>query len=62
MGGLTRRSLGRMCWKSELVKFRIRGGLTAPVYEAFRRDPQLVRQAAQALLLGHFPALCTRRI
>ena len=55
-GRMTRRSLGADVLKSELVKFRIRGGFTAPVYEAFRRDPQLVRQAAQALLLGHFPA------
>jgi len=51
--------------KSELIKFRIRGGFTAPVYEALRRDPLLVKQIAEALLLAHFPAsiheeiLCT---
>ncbi len=53
---LTRRSPKANPSKSELIKFRIRGGFTGRVYEALRRDPLLVKQVAQALLLAHFPA------
>lgn len=54
--GLTRRRGNSDPLKSELISFSIRGGFTEPVYEAFRRDPLLCRQAALALLSGHFPA------
>jgi putative restriction endonuclease len=42
--------------KSEFIKFQVMGGFSAPVYEAFRRNPLLVRQAAKEILKAHFPA------
>jgi putative restriction endonuclease len=53
---LTRRQGNSDPLKSELIKFSIKGGFPAPIYEAFRRNPLLVRQVAQALLTAHFPA------
>jgi putative restriction endonuclease len=40
----------------DLRRFKIRGGLPEPVYATLRRDPLLVRQMAEGLLLAHFPA------
>ena len=42
--------------KSELIKFQVKGGFPEPVYEAFRRNPLLVREAAKKILDAHFPA------
>lgn len=41
--------------KSEFIKFQVKGGFPEPVYEAFRRNPLLVREAAKAILNSHFP-------
>lgn len=53
---LTRRQGNSDPLKSELIQFSIKGGFPPPIYEAFRRNPLLVRQVAQALLTAHFPA------
>jgi len=52
---LTRRQSNSDPLKSELIKFRIQGGFPPPIHEAFRRNPLLIQQAAQALLNAHFP-------
>ncbi len=54
-GGLTKRKSGANPLKSELIRHAIKGGFPAPIYEAFRRNPLLVRQVAHALLAAHFP-------
>lgn len=53
--GLTKRKSGANPLKSELIRHAIKGGFPAPIYEAFRRNPLLVRQVAHALLAAHFP-------
>lgn len=42
--------------KSEFIRFQVKGGFPQPVYEAFRRNPLLVREAAKKVLNAHFPA------
>ena len=53
--GLTKRKSGANPLKSELIRHAVKGGFPAPIYEAFRRNPLLVRQVAHALLAAHFP-------
>jgi putative restriction endonuclease len=55
-GKLTRRRGNTDPLKSELIKFHVKGGFPEPVYEAFRRNPLLVREAANEILNAHFPA------
>ena len=39
----------------ELIAHDVRGGLSEPLHRLLRRDPELVRAAADLLLYGHFP-------
>lgn len=52
---LTKRRRNSNPLKSEYIKFGTRGGFPQPIYEAFRRDPLLVRKTAGLLLTAHFP-------
>lgn len=46
---------GRSATRSALVKNHIGGGLPEPLYKLLRRDPELIRAAADVLLYDHFP-------
>ena len=46
---------GRSATQSELVKKHMRGGLPESLYNLLRRDPELIRAAADILLYDHFP-------
>ena len=52
--GLHRTSSGDLFIK-DLCKGGVEGGFPEPVYGLLRRRPELVREAAQLLLDGHFP-------
>jgi putative restriction endonuclease len=41
--------------KTELIRKKIAGGFTAPVYDLFRADPQLLRDTVLSLIRSHFP-------
>lgn len=52
---LTRRQGNTDPLKSELLKFRVKGGFPPAIYSALERDPLLVSRIARELLDAHFP-------
>ena len=48
-------SSGGSANSGDLIKHRVEGGLSEPVYRLLRRDPELLRAVADRLLYGHFP-------
>lgn len=46
---------GRSPSSGQLQKHGVRAGLSAPLYDLLRRDPELLREAADRILFGHFP-------
>ena len=46
---------GRSATSGQLIRHGVMGGLSEPLYRLLRRDPELVRAAADLLLDEHFP-------
>ena len=46
---------GRSPTSGQLEKHGVRAGLSGPLYDLMRRDPELLREAANRILYEHFP-------